>query len=134
MTGIQAVAVARAATAMMHALGGETVILLFASLALPGDTASQLGLVDPGVDEVAFAPVITRSMPTDSIGPRRRVEFLLPASAVNDELAARGFSSGDAMLEAALGIVYQNQIFHIEGFVSEEFAGTPYMYRISAVD
>jgi len=119
---------------MMHSLGGETVVLLFASLPVPGDTASQLGLVDPGVDEVAIGPVIARGLPTDSNGPRRRVEFLLPASAVAPELPARGFASGEGLLGAALGVVYQNQIFHIEGFTSEEFAGIPYLYRISAVD
>ena len=138
MTGIQAevqgVAIVRAANAMLSSLGGEEITLLFPSTGMGSDTASQLGLVDPGVDEVILGPVIPRSLATDNIGPRRRIEFLVPASAVSNLAPERGFVSGEDLLEAALGIVYQNEIFHIEGFLCEEFAATPYLYRVTAVD
>lgn len=132
--GVQGVAIVRAANAMLSSLGGEEITLLFPSMGMASDTASQLGLVDPGVDEVPLGPVIARSLATDNIGPRRRIEFLLPASAVSDVLAERGFPSGGDLIDAALGIVYQNEIFHIEGFLCEEFASTPYLYRVTAVD
>ena len=138
MTGVQAgmqgVAIVRAANAMLSSLGGEQITFLFPSMGMASDTAAQLGLVDPGVDEVTFGPVIPRSLATDNVGPRRRIEFLLPASAISKVLAERGFVSGGDLIEAALGILYQNEIFHIEGFICEEFASTPYLYRVTAVD
>jgi len=37
------------------------------------------------------------------------------------------------LFETALGIVYQGDIFHIEGFVVDRFAGVAYLYRVVAV-
>jgi hypothetical protein len=132
--GVQGIAVVRAADAMLRALGGDQIQFLFPSMAMPSDPAAQLGLVDAGVDEVNFQPVIVRDLPTDNNGPRRRVEFLVPASGIVQCMAERNFASAEQWLDAALGIVYGVEIFHIEGYVVEEFAGTAYLYRITAVD
>jgi len=42
-------AVVRAAEAMIQALGGEEVTVLFPVVALPDDSAAQLGLADPEI-------------------------------------------------------------------------------------
>ncbi len=81
-TGISGVVLVRAADAMLRCLGGEQISLLLPLVDMAGDPAAQLGLVDPGVEEVKISPVIVRNLPTESNGPRRRVEFLIPASGV----------------------------------------------------
>ncbi len=138
MTGIRfgvcGTALVRAADAMLRALGGTEVSMLFPALGLPDDPSVQLGLVDPGVEEVSFSPVVVRSLATDNRGPRRRLEFLLPAAAVAAETTARNMASSQALLDAALGLTYQGSLFHIEGLTTEYFAGTAYLYRVVAVD
>jgi hypothetical protein len=132
--GVSGMALVRAADAMLRSLGGEEISLLFPLVGIPDDPAAQLGLVDPGVEEVRLAPVVVRTLATDSTGPRRRVELLVPASAVTAELLARSAGSGQGFFEMALGVVHDGELFHIEGVATEYFAGTAYLYRVAAVD
>ncbi len=62
-SGICAAALVRAANAMLTALGGDQVSLLLPKMATAGDSAGQLGLVDPGVQEVIIAPVVVHNLP-----------------------------------------------------------------------
>jgi len=133
-TGISGVVLVRAADAMLRCLGGEQISLLLPLVDMAGDPAAQLGLVDPGVEEVKISPVIVRNLPTESNGPRRRVEFLIPASGVAEQVSARDFVDAAQLIDAALGIAYQGEVFHIEGFVTENFSGVAYLYRIVAVE
>ncbi len=133
MTGISGMAVVRAAEAILQTLGGAEVTLLFAAAGLPADRASELGLVDPGVDQVAICPVIVREVTTDNSGPRRRIEVLAGRSATAEQVSQRNVASADVLFETALGLVYQGEMFHIEGFVVERFAGLAYLYRVMAV-
>lgn len=119
---------------MLRALGGAEVSLLFPQALMPDDTSSQLGLTDPGVEELRLSPVVVRTLPTDNTGPRRRLEFLLPASQVQEHAIERNTASGQALLEAALGMHYQGEVLHIEGIATEYFAGTAYLYRVVAVE
>lgn len=134
MTGIAAVGAVRAAEAMFAALGGTTVTLLFPAAGLPGDAASQLGMVDPGVVQADIAPVIVRELPTENAGPRRRIEMMLGRSALADLMSQRGVASGEVLLQTALGVLWQGEVFHIEGFVIERFAGVEYLYRVTGVE
>ena len=43
-------AVARAAEAMLRALGGAEISLVFPLLQMPNDPSAELGLMDPGVE------------------------------------------------------------------------------------
>ena len=133
MTGISGVAAVRAAEAMLQTLGGTEVVLLFAAAGLPDDPAGELGLVDPGVEQVAIRPVIVKELTTESSGPRRRIEVLAGRSSVAEQVSQRNVSSGEVLFETAMGVVYQGEMFHIEGFVVERFAGVAYLYRVSAV-
>ena len=130
--GITGHAVLRAANAILRSLGGQEIHLLFALNALPDETATELGAVDPGVETVAIGPVIVRNLAAANAGPRRRVEFLIPGSEIAAQVATRNAESAAAVMDAALGVAYDGQIYRIEGTVAEQFAGTNYLYRVTA--
>ena len=132
--GVSGMAVVRAADAMLRSLGGAEVTLLIPLMGMPDDPSAQLGLVDPGVEQVRLAPVVVRSLATASAGPRRRLEFLLPATAISEELSARNVVSAQAFFDSALGVVFDGELFHVEGVATEYFAGMAYLYRVAAVD
>jgi hypothetical protein len=82
--GYSAFAVIHAADAMLQALGGEAITIVFPLLTLPNDPSAQLGLQDPGTQEVSFSPVAVRTLNTPSSGPRRNFEFKSGLSAIVD--------------------------------------------------
>jgi hypothetical protein len=133
-SGICGAAVVRAANAMLSALGGDQVSLLLPATATASDAAGQLGLVDPGVQDVVIAPVVARTLPTTNLGPMRRVEFTLPASVLEAQLPSLGMASVENLFNTVLGLVYDGDLFHVEGVVTENFAGTAYFYVVTAVE
>jgi hypothetical protein len=133
-SGICGAALVRAANAMLSALGGDQVSLLLPAMATASDAAGQLGLVDPGVQEVIITPVVTMNLPTGNLGPSRRIEFTLPASAIDSQLSTLGMASAEALFNASLGLQYDGDLFHIESIVTENFAGTAYFYVVTAVE
>jgi len=132
--GICGSALVRAADALLKAFGEDTVSVLVPATASASDAAGQLGLVDPGVQEVIISPVVTRPLTTGNLGPRRRIEFTMPASAIGDQLAALGMGRAEDLFRAALGLKYGNDLFHIETVATENFAGTAYFYVVTAVE
>jgi len=133
-TGMSSAAVVRAADAMLQALGGDQVSMLVPLVTMPNDPSAQLGLADPGVEEVIFSPVVVRSLATATTGPRRRLEFLFSGTAVAEELTSRNVASAEVLFDGALGLLYDNDLFHIENVTTEYFAGTAYLYRVLAVE
>jgi hypothetical protein len=133
-SGICGAALVRAANAMLAALGGDQVSLLLPATATTSDAAGQLGLVDPGVQEVIVSPVVARNLPTGNLGPVRRIEFTLPAAVLEAQLPALGIGTAEALFKAALGLVYDGDIFHVEAVMTENFAGTAYFYVVTAVE
>jgi hypothetical protein len=119
---------------MLTALGGDQISLLLPATATAGDTAGQLGLVDPGVQEILISPVVTRALVTGNLGPRRRIEFTLPASAIAAQLPLLGMGTAEDVFNAVLGLKYGTDLFHIEIVVTENFAGTAYFYVVTAVE
>ncbi len=132
--GISGTALLRAADALMKALGGDTVSLVLPGSAMAGDAAGQLGLVDPGVQEVIISPVVTRELTTGNLGPRRRVEFTLPASAITNQLPTLGMGSAGDLFEIVLALNHAGDLFYIETVVPESFAGTVCFYVVTAVE
>jgi hypothetical protein len=132
--GISGTAVVRAADAMLRALGADEVSLLFAASGVPNDPSVQLGLVDPGVEEVSFCPVVVRSLPATGTGPRIRREFLLGGSAVAETVVDRNVASAQALFDSALGLTHDGTLLHIESVTTEYFAGTAYLYRVVGVE
>jgi len=133
MTGISGCAAARAADALLRTLGGTDVILLFPAAGMPADAVAELGLIDPGVEQASICPVIVRELTTEKNGPRRRIEMLAGRTALAEQVSQRNVASADVLFATALGIVYQGEMFHIEGFVVERFEGVAYLYRVLAV-
>ncbi len=133
MTGISAVAAARAADAVIRTLGGTEVTLLFAAAGLPGEAVAELGLVDPGVEQALIGPVIVREINTENNGPRRRIELLAGWSAMAEQVSQRNVASAEVLFETALGLVYGGEVFHIQGFVVERLEGVAYLYRVAAM-
>jgi hypothetical protein len=124
----------RAADALLRAFGKESISLLLPATAMAGDSAGQLGLVDPGLQELAISPVIPRELTTGNMGPRRRVEFTLPASVIVAQLPSLGMGSADDLFKAVLGLTYGSDLFHIEKVTPESFAGTVCFYVVTAVE
>ncbi len=133
-SGIFGMAVARATEAMLRALGGAEISLVFPLLQMPSDPSGELGLMDPGVEEVKLCPVIARELATPGSGPRRRLEFTVPATTVQAEVVERNVATADALFDGALGVMYAGDLLHIESVTPEYFAGTPYLYRVVAVE
>jgi hypothetical protein len=133
-SGICGAALLRAADAMLQALGGETVSLLLPAAATASDSAGQLGLVDPGVQTVVISHTVVRMLPTGNLGPRRRVEFTLPGSAIASQLPGLGIGTAEELFNAVLGLMYGNDLFHIESVVPQSFAGTACLYLVTAVE
>ena len=132
--GIAGAALVRAASALLTALGGEQVSLILPGTAMASDSGGQLGLVDPGVQEVIIAPAVAHNLATGNLGPRRRIEFTLPASAIDAQLEELGMGTADDLFDATLGLKYGADLFHIESVVTENFAGTAYFYLVTAVE
>ncbi len=132
--GICGAGLLRAADALLKALGGDSISLLLPATAMASDAAGQLGLVDPGLQEVVISPVVTRELTTGNLGPRRRVEFTLPASAIAGQLPALGMGTVDDLFDAAMWLTYGSGLFHIETVVPESFAGTVCFYVVTAVE
>jgi hypothetical protein len=118
---------------MLRTLGGTEVTLLFAAAGLPAGALSELGLVDPGVEQALIGPVVVREVTTEDSGPRRRIEMLAGRAAMAEQVSQRNVASADVLFETALGLVYDGEVFHIQGFVIERLAGVAYLYRVAAV-
>ncbi len=123
----------RAANAMLRNLGGTEVTLLFAAAGLPAGALSELGLVDPGVEQAQIGPVVVRELTTEDVGPRRRIELLAGQAAMAEQVSQRNVASAEVLFETALGLVYEGEVFHIQGFVVERLAGVAYLYRVAAM-
>jgi hypothetical protein len=133
-SGICGSALVRAADAMLRALGKDTVSLLLPATSTASDAAGQLGLVDPGVQAVVISPVVARALLTGNLGPRRRIEFTVGASAIADQLPGLGIGTAEELFNAVLGLNYGGDLFHIEKVVTENFAGTTCFYVVTAVE
>jgi hypothetical protein len=134
MGGICGDAFLRVADALLKALGGDSVCLVLPASAMASDAGGQLGLVDPGVQEVLIAPVAVTALPTGNLGPRRRIEFTLPASVIVDQLPGLGLGTAEDLFNAVLGLKYGADLFHIESAVPENFAGAVCFYVVTAVE
>ncbi len=124
----------RAADAMLRAMGGEEVVLVLPLPASNSDIASQIGLSDPGVQQVRVAPVVVRTLPARSSGPAQRLELLISVSAVASTVQEQGLPTAEALFNTALGIDHQGALFRIESTSTDYFAGVPYLYRVIVVE
>ena len=50
------------------------------------------------------------------------------------ELSSRNVASAETFFEGVMGVVYGNDLFHIENFSTEYFGGMAYLYRVVGVE
>ena len=124
----------RAADAMLRALGGDEITLVLPLPASSSDISSQIGLADPGVQQVRLTPVLVRSLPAPASGPVQRLELVVSVSAVSSAVQEQGLASAEALFNAALGIEHQGTLFRVESTSTDHFAGIPYLYRVVVVE
>ena len=124
----------RAADALLRVLGGDQIALVLPMPTETGSDSTQLGLTDPGIQQLTISPVVVRTLPAPNTGPRVRLEFLISASAVANAVDQEGADSAQALFDLALGIQHQADLFHIESVSTEYFAGMAYLYRVVAVE
>ena len=125
-------AVMQAAEAMLRALGGVEITVLFPGTAAASSLEPGLGLQDPSVDEIVIAPVC--SVGTGMKGEHVQTEFVLAASAIDDLMATRGSDSAETFFESALGIVSGGKLLRVVSVTPETYAGTAYLYRVTATE
>lgn len=121
-------AMARAAEAMLRALGGNEVVLRFAGTPLSDDAASnpRLGLATNACDDVPLSPAVVRNAADDAL------EFVLPASVVDGQVELRQVGTAKALFESALGFVHDGKLMRIESVAADFQAGAAYLYRVTA--
>ncbi|HET8826592.1 MAG TPA: hypothetical protein VFM77_15740 [Terriglobales bacterium] len=124
----------RAANAMLRALGGDEIVLVLPLPASSSDISAQIGLADPGVQQVRLAPVVVRTLPAPAPGPAQRLELLVSVSAVASAVEEQGLTSAEALFNAAMGIEHQGTLFRVESTGADYFAGVPYLYRVIVVE
>ena len=116
-------ALARAAEAMLRALGGTEIKLRCPVGTAKDELARQLGLEAPVAEDIAVSPVVVHPSGQD-------LELLIAPSSVAPYMQDRGqtaeqfFNGVLAVLHA--GCQYQLKLFHVE-----QCAGAAYLYRIT---
>jgi hypothetical protein len=136
-------ALSHAAETMLRTLGGIEVCVRFA---IPTTAATaEFGIATSSIADIRISPVIVRNAgstassrkqaanaPLSSADePAGSIEFLLPAAAVDRAAQLDGYSSAVAWFAHALGIVLNDELHAIASIATENFAGQPYLYRIT---
>src|SRR5690242_20791460 len=80
---------ARAAEAMIRALGGSAITLLFPVLTANGQQIPGLGLESVATEQIEIAPVAMLTLEIDSSVAASRMEIIIPGSAVLLTMAER---------------------------------------------
>jgi hypothetical protein len=62
------------------------------------------------------------------------VEFLFSAAGLAKYVAERGSQSAQEFFNASLGILEEGTLLRIESVVTETFAGTAYLHRVTATE
>ena len=124
-------AMVRAADALLRTLGPSEITLV-----LPVDTdnpKADLGLGSPIVEQVVLSPVVVRRLPRTTRG-NLRLELLLSASVIQEQLDQRDFDSADDLFDTALGVLCSDKLLRIESVGSDSFAGSAYLYHVNVTD
>jgi len=122
---------ARAADALLRALGANVVMLRVPGNAMAALDAEQLGLSDPQFDEIAIGPAVFRRVrATLTDGKGERAELLVSATTILRIVGSLGFASASVLFAQAAGVVVNGTLLQIVGAGSSEIFGQPYLYRL----
>ncbi len=128
------IALARATEALLRALGGDDIQVLFPTPVAADNPGAQLGLVAPGVDELTIAPAAARSLSSDNHQGRLRMQFLFAASVIEAILQEQGMNSAETFFNGALGIVHQGRLLRVEKVEADFIGSLAYLYKVTAVE
>ena len=96
----------RAAETMLRAVGARSVLLRMPMAAAGGDETEQLGLAQPGYQDVELRPCVFRKT-----GARK--ELLVSAVAVRMVVGSLEFDSAAVLFKTAAGVVLDDAMFEI---------------------
>jgi hypothetical protein len=130
ITNSRGLALARAAEAMLRALGGGEVVLRCPVAPAANETNRELGLEAPVSDDFVVSPVLVRGVARVS-DPCARYEFLFPPQSLAAYLADRR-QTAEEFFSSLIGVVHQGRLLHVESMATETFAGAAYLYRVIA--
>jgi len=126
LNSARGLALARACESMLRAAGGEEVVfrLPFPVMDSGNSTRRELALELAAEEEFSVSPVLVQTKGTG-------LELLLPSKSLEPHLRARG-QTADEFLGSASCVVVQGRTLWIDSFGAERFAGSAYLWRISA--
>ena len=123
-------AVARAAEAMLRAVGATNVHVVRLAANTGTLQQRQLGQAQPQYDDVVIGPAVVSA---ECVPPAAmKVNAVLPARVVRKIAEQEGAESGAAWLSSARGIMYEGALLRITKVETEMLAGVAYLYRVTA--
>ena len=114
---------ARAAEAMLRALGGTEVKFRCPVAAAKDAQARQLGMDAPVTDDTPVSPVVVRANGND-------LELLIAPASIAQYLSDRG-QTAEQFFAAVLAVLIGAREFTVKSFHAEQFAGAEYLYRVA---
>jgi hypothetical protein len=124
-------AAARAADALMRAMGGRTVMLRMPAPAVPADVTEQLGIATPTLQDLPLAPVAFRkARAVVAIGKAAKWELLVSATVVDGLVGSLAYASASVLFADAFGVLSDDELLEIESATEEQVFGQPYVYRL----
>jgi len=129
----QSQGISRTTDALLRSLGGTTVTFLF-PISVGGGSLSELGAAGQTAQQVAFAPALVTSQPAPGDGSKIRLEVVLPISSVNPVLDSMQVATGLELFEASLGMLYESRLLRVRSVVTEYFAESAYLFKVTVTD
>jgi hypothetical protein len=113
--------VQRHADALLHAVGGRTVILRMAGAAVPGSAAEELGLATPLFQDMLLGPAVFHKA-------NDATKLMVSASAVDALLGSLAYDSADLLFEGAVGVLIDGVLYEITNSFVSQSMGAVYCY------
>lgn len=128
----RACAVLRLANAMLRSLGGAQVTIRIPNPS-SGDTLSQIGLEAPPAADLPISPAVVKDLSPTEDG-KQRIEAIVSGTALR--AVAKTYQVEDivAWLEAAEGVVHQDQLMRIDTVTVDRFLDAECLYHITATE
>jgi hypothetical protein len=118
------------ADALLRSLAGTTALLRVTSTNTETNQ-SELGLVATTFADVVVSPVVIRKLrPSWKSGEDARLELLISATGVEQQVNTLSLSSAQALFAMTLAVTVAGQDYLIDSIASNEAFGQIYLYRL----
>ncbi len=123
-------AMARAAEAMLRAVGATNVHVIRVAQKTGTLQQRQLGQALPQYSDVVIGPAVVSA---ECVPPAAmKLKIVLPARVVRGFAQQEGEESGTQWLASARGVMHEGTLLRITDVQAEVLAGVEYMYRVTA--